>query len=102
MKERTRKKVKTIQNVILRDDRLGHAATLVDVSQSGMSVKTDHIFPTYKLIDVLIKTGGKALQLQGSVRWVKEAPPNQTERGHEMGIAIINPPQEFIDFFELV
>ena len=102
MKERTRKKLKTVQNVILRDDRTGHTATIVDVSQSGLSVKSGHVFPTYKLIDVMIKIGGKALQLQGSVRWVKEAPPNQSQREHEMGIAIINPPQEFIKFFELV
>jgi len=101
MKERTRRKVKSLQNVIIRDDRVGYAATIRDVSKSGMSVKTEHVFPTFKLVDVLIKVGDKAIQLQGSVRWVKEAPLNQKDREHEMGLAILNPPQEFLDYFEL-
>jgi Tfp pilus assembly protein PilZ len=102
MKERTRKKLNNVQNIILRDKRIGYTATIVDISSSGMSVKTDHVFPTYKEIDILMKIDEKPIQLKGSVRWVKEPLPNQKDKLIEVGIAIINPPEEFLQYFLLI
>ena len=73
MKKRERKKPSDILNVILRDERVGYTATIKDVSKTGMSVFSDHVFPTYKMIDILIKIGEEPIQLKGSVRWVKES-----------------------------
>lgn len=102
MKERTRKKLTEVQNIILRDKRTGYTATIIDISSSGMAVKTEHVFPTYKEIDILMKIDDKPIQLKGSIRWVKEPLPSQKEKSNEIGIAIINPPEEFLQYFLLI
>jgi len=102
MKERKRKKLTDVQNIILRDKRVGYTATIIDISSSGLSVKTDHVFPTYKEIDILMKIDNKPIQLKGSIRWVKEPLPNQKEKLNETGIAIIDPPEEFLQYFLLI
>jgi Tfp pilus assembly protein PilZ len=99
MKERERKIPDDILNVILRDERVGYTATIKDVSRTGMSVYSDHVFPTYKMIDVLIKIGKKPIQLKGSIRWVKESLPEKDKPYNEIGISLINPSQEYMDYF---
>jgi Tfp pilus assembly protein PilZ len=99
MKERERKIPDDILNVILRDERVGYTATIKDVSRNGMSVYSDHVFPTYKMIDVLIKIGKKPIQLKGSIRWVKESLPEKDKPYNEIGISLINPSQEYMDYF---
>ena len=99
MKERERKIPDDVLNVILRDERVGHTATIKDVSRTGMSVYSDHVFPTYKMIDVLIKIGKKPIQLKGSIRWVKESLPEKDKPYNEIGISLINPSQEYMDYF---
>ena len=101
MKDRKRIKIDDIHNVIIRDEKIGFTATIKDVSRTGMSVLCERVFPTYKIIDILIKIGEKPLQLKGSIRWVKEAPPDQKEKFNEIGIALINPPEDFIKFFNI-
>ena len=102
MKDRKRKKVQDVQNIVIRDERVGYTATIKDVSRNGMSVLSDHVFPTYKMIDILIKIGEKPIQLKGSVRWVKEALPNHKDKFNEIGIALIEPPEEYLKFFNFV
>jgi hypothetical protein len=101
MKDRKRKKLEDIHNIIIRDEKVGYTATIKDVSKSGMSILCEHVFPTYKLVDILIKIGEKPLQLKGSIRWVKEPLPELEEKFNEIGISLINPPAEFIKFFEI-
>lgn len=101
MKDRQRKKLDDIHNVIVRDEKIGYTATIKDVSRNGMSILTDHVFPTYKIIDILLKIGDKPLQLKGSVRWVKEPLLEQKEKFNEIGIALINPPAAYIKFFNI-
>ena len=91
-----------VQNIILRDKKIGYTATIIDVSSNGMSVKSDHVFPTYKEIDILMKIDEKPIQLKGSIRWVKEPLPHQKEKLNEIGIAILNPPEEFLQYFLLI
>ena len=99
MKVRERKIPDDVLNVILRDERVGYTATIKDVSRTGMSVFSDHVFPTYKMIDVLIKIGKKPLQLKGSIRWVKESLPDRDKPYNEIGISLINPSKEYMDYF---
>jgi Tfp pilus assembly protein PilZ len=99
MKERERKIPDDVLNIILRDERVGYTATIKDVSRTGMSVFSDHIFPTYKMIDVLIKIGKQPIQLKGSVRWVKESLPDRGKPYHEIGISLIDPSREYLDYF---
>jgi len=99
MKARERKKPKEFLNVILRDERFGYTATIKDISRTGMSVLSEHVFPTYKMIDVLIKIGKKPIQLMGSVRWIKESLPDKDQKYNEIGIALVNPSKEYLKYF---
>jgi Tfp pilus assembly protein PilZ len=99
MKDRDRKKPKDILNVILRDERVGYTATIRDVSEKGISVLSDHVFPTYKIIDILIKIGDKPIQMKGSIRWIKETLPSEENQYNEIGISLINPPTAYLKYF---
>lgn len=99
MKDRDRIKPKEILNVILRDERVGYTATIKDVSENGMSVLSDHVFPTYKIIDILIKIGERPVQMKGSIRWTKESLPDEENKYNEIGIALINPPATYLKYF---
>lgn len=99
MKDRERIKPKDMLNVILRDERLGYTATIKDVSENGMSVLSEHVFPTYKIIDILIKIGDKPVQLKGSIRWIKETLPDEDKNYNEIGIALLNPPAAYLKYF---
>ncbi len=99
MKDRQRKKTSDIYNVILRDERVGYTATIKDVSKDGMSVLSDSVFPTYKIIDILMKIGERPIQMKGSIRWVKETLPEEENKYNEIGISLINPPAAYLKYF---
>jgi len=98
MKEREDRKNKNIR-VMLKDGEESYPGIVTNFSKTGMSIKTDRIFPTYRVINVLVKIGQKVLPLKGSVRWVNEAAKDSEEK-HEMGILLHNPPDEYLEYFD--
>ncbi len=102
MTERKDTRLKKEIRVKLKDDTGTYDGMITTVSKRGMSVKTDHVFPTYKVIDVLVKIGDKMIQLSGSVRWVHDqlTDPCCEEGLNLVGIALHNPPPEYLEHFE--
>lgn len=84
----------------LQDDTGSYPGIITTISRSGMSVKTEHVFPTFKVIDVIVKIGESMVPIKGSVRWVHEAPHEAGERMNEMGISLQSPPYEYVKHFE--
>jgi len=84
--------------IILIDDNTHFPAVLIDVSESGMSVKCAHVFPTFKEIGILLNFEGYKLEMKGSVRWVNEHVGRYKDRMKEIGISIPNPPAEYHTF----
>jgi hypothetical protein len=76
---------------------------VTNFSKTGMSIKTDHVFPTFKVIDVLVKIGQKLVSIKGSVRWVREGAepekPDKNQYKNEIGVAFQNPPPEYLEPF---
>jgi len=102
MKEREKRKPKNTR-VMLKDGEQSFTGTIINFSKTGMSIKTDHAFPTYKVIDIGIKIGEKLIPLKGSVRWVSQAscsPAEPQEERVRLGISLRNPPLEYLKHFE--
>lgn len=93
-------RIKKNIRVKLQDDTGTYPAKITSISKSGMSVKTTHVFPTFKVIDVLVKIGQKLIPIKGSVRWVHEASELQADDENEVGIALQSPPDEYSQHFD--
>ncbi len=100
MDDRKEKRVQQTTEIKIKDGDQIINADLVDISKKGMSVKTENVFPTYKVIDILIKIREKAIHLKGSVRWVNEKIDKDKDKPNEIGILLIHPPQEYLDYFD--
>jgi len=100
MKERQGKRIKSQVEVFLQDEGQEYAGTLVDVSRSGLSVRTRHVFPTFKEIGLRVRSKGSEFAFRGSVRWVHERPLKAEADFVEMGIAILSACPEFKDFID--
>jgi len=100
MKERRSQRIKGGIKIVLQDEGSSFPGTVIDISRFGLSVRTAHVFPTYKEIAFILKIGGQTLALRGSVRWVNDHPPQAPANTVEMGIAILAPLPEFQDLLE--
>lgn len=96
---RSTRERKTLR-VKLADADGTYPATITTISKTGMSVKCAHVFPTFTVIDVLVKMGQEVAPIKGSIRWVHEAPPDAEDRSNEIGIALQNPPPEYVAHFD--
>ena len=93
----TRLKTKGIE-VILIDGNTHFPAILLDVSNTGMSVKCTHVFPTFKEIGILLHVDHHKLEMRGSVRWVNEHVGRYKDKMKEIGISIPHPPADYLTF----
>lgn len=99
MKKREDRINKNIR-IMLKDGDKSYSGKITNFSKTGMSIKTDHVFPTYKVIDICVKIGDKLVSIRGSVRWVNEFPIDSRDQEKEMGILLQNPPIEYLQYFE--
>ncbi|NIM17965.1 MAG: hypothetical protein GTO45_38720 [Candidatus Aminicenantes bacterium] len=94
---------KTFRVKVVEGDN-AYPGIVTNCSKSGMSIKTDHVFPTFKVVDVLVKIGQKLVPIKGSVRWVHEGVepenPDEDQYKNEIGVAFQNPPPEYLKRFE--
>ncbi len=97
-RKETRKK-KNIR-IVLKDGSDSYTALVTTISKSGMSLKTDHVFPTYKAVDVIVKIDRKVIPIKGSIRWVNEPPEDAEDKRCEIGVSFQNPPPEYLRNFE--
>ena len=86
--------------IILKDGEESYPGIVTNFSKTGMSVKTDRVFPTYKVIQVCVKIGQKVVPIKGSVRWVHEGDKDSEDKQNEMGLLLYNPPPEYLAYFD--
>ncbi len=99
MEHRKEKRLPGVINITMKDGDHAYTAALVDLSKKGLSARSEHIFPTYKVIDIIIQINEKPVQLKGCVRWVNENLRGE-ENLSEIGILLINPPREYLDYID--
>ena len=99
MKKREGRINKSIK-IVLKDGEESYPGTITNFSKTGMSIKTDRVFPTYRVISVIVKIGQKVIPLKGSVRWVIEAAKDSEDKQNEMGLLLHNPPPEYLENFD--
>jgi Tfp pilus assembly protein PilZ len=99
MKDRETR-VKANQRIIIKDGSSSYSAAITTISKTGMSIKADHAFPTYKVIDVVVKIAKKFVQIKASVRWVHECSDDSGGKWYEIGLSLPNPPPEYTEHFE--
>jgi hypothetical protein len=68
------------------------------MSRKGLSIKTEHVFPCYKVIDIIMDIDNKPVHIKGSVRWVNENIEKPEDTLKEIGILLIDPPREYLDY----
>ena len=95
-------RIYTLKNIVIRDDNNDYTATVTDFSVKGVSVKTEHILPTYKMIDLIITIDDKPVSVKGSVRWIHEHKKESKPRFNEIGIALHKPPKEYLEFIKKI
>jgi Tfp pilus assembly protein PilZ len=99
MKKREGRINKNIR-IMLKDGEESYSGKITNFSKTGMSIKTDRVFPTYKVIDICVKIGRKIVPIKASVRWVNEFPADSKEHQKEMGVLLQNPPPEYLEYFD--
>jgi Tfp pilus assembly protein PilZ len=100
MENRKELREKKELRVRIKDGDDTYAATVSSISKTGMSLKTSHVFPTYKVVEILVKVSHEMTPIKGSVRWVNESSRRPLEEKYEMGFSLHSPPQEYIKHFE--
>lgn len=88
------------QRIVIKDGEESYPGTISTISRTGMSIKTQNTFPTYKLIEIVVKIAKKMIPLQASVRWVTDQSEESGETWYEVGVALQNPPSEYLRHFE--
>lgn len=92
-------RLKKNQRIMLKDGENSYPATITSISKNGMSISTEHVFDTFKMIDVLVKIGQKIVPIKGSIRWVNEGAGDKEGKLNEIGISLPNPPPEYVRHF---
>lgn len=100
MMNRKEDRLKANQRIVIKDEGVSYPAVISSLSKTGISVKMEHVCPTYKVIDIVVKVKQKIINLKGSVRWVNEAPPDSGDSLNEIGIALQDPPEDYLRNFE--
>ncbi|MCP4153736.1 MAG: PilZ domain-containing protein [bacterium] len=99
MVEEREHRLRKNSNVKIKDNGDTYPAVISNLSKNGMSLKTEHVCATYKVIDIIVKIGPKMVYLQGSVRWINESTPTSQDKLNEIGVALHNPPHEYVKHF---
>lgn len=102
MENRKAKRTYGLKKIFLRDNNIDYEVILTDISSRGLCIKTEHVFPTFKVIDVIVTIENKSIQLKGSVRWVNEHPEKSKPNLKEIGILLINPPKKYLEYMERI
>lgn len=82
-------------------DRPSQLGFTIDMSETGLFIKTTTIFPPYTtLLLELTLPDKRVVSLRGHVSWVKRVPaqlaPHVKKAG--MGIELLQPPAEYLEF----
>ncbi|MCP5108490.1 MAG: PilZ domain-containing protein [bacterium] len=99
MKDRAAR-IKKNQRIVLKDGDDSHTGIITTLSKTGMSIKTEHVFHTFKVVDILVKIGQKVVPIKASIRWVNEAAGEEDDNWNEIGVSLQNPPPEYVRHFD--
>ncbi|MBN2345535.1 MAG: PilZ domain-containing protein [Candidatus Aminicenantes bacterium] len=101
MRDRDSRRKDERKEVVVKDGDRSYSCKLIDISTTGISVAIPHFIPTYKEIGVVMEIEGRTVVMRGSVRWSIDPHTARDKKG-KLGIFIISPPPEFIDFAERI
>ncbi len=88
--------------VRIKDEDGIYPASVITISKTGISVRTNQVFPAYKMVDILVKVAQQLIPIRGSVRWVNEIPGTDGEKLYEVGFLLKSPPPEYVQHFDWV
>jgi hypothetical protein len=101
MKDRDSRKKSEKKEVVVKDGDRSYSCKLLDISTTGISVAIGQFIPTYKEIGVVMEIEGKTVVMKGCVRWSID-PGSVRDKQGKLGIFIMKPPREFLDFAEKI
>ncbi len=101
MRDRDSRRKDEKKEVVIRDGERSFSCKLLDISSTGISVAINRFIPTYKEIGVIMEIEGKTVAMKGSVRWNVDPGAHKDKKGR-LGIFLIKPPREFLDFAEKI
>lgn len=100
MKSRRSERIYGIKNITILSDSKKYSAIVTNVSKQGICVKSENPLPTYKVVDVVLLLENKEIKITGSVRWVNEKVRKDKPNIMEIGISLLNPPDEYIEYLK--
>lgn len=101
MKDRDSRRKDERKEIVVKDGERSFSCKLLDVSATGISVAIGQFIPTYKEIGVVMEIEGKTVVMKGCVRWSID-PGAAKDRKGKLGIFILKPPREFLDYAERI
>jgi len=103
MENRKENREKKNIRVRVKDESEIYPAVVTSISKTGMSLKTGHVFPTFKVVDLLVKIGSMSYTIKAAVRWANELPVTKSgneDEKYEIGLFLQNPPPDYLSHFE--
>ncbi|RJQ52367.1 MAG: PilZ domain-containing protein [Nitrospiraceae bacterium] len=83
--------------VTLRSNNNVYMGTLVNISETGMLIRTDRMTsPGDSAVEVIIPLDNERIQVSG--RLVRTG--NIRDYSHGIGVMVLNPPQRYLDFLD--
>ncbi len=100
METRKETRIYGIKDLIIKDEGKEFNAILTSISNTGMSIIADSVFPTYKEIEVSFRIAENPVTLRGSVRWINDHKGEAGSNLKEIGVLFIDPPPEYKEYLE--
>ncbi|MEN8154260.1 MAG: PilZ domain-containing protein [Acidobacteriota bacterium] len=100
MDNRNEKRVYGLKKVIIKSEKKRYSAIITNVSYNGISVKSEYPFSSSDFIDMEIEIDRKPVSLQGSIIWVDEYPSHPESPLKEIGVALNDPPDDYLSYIK--
>lgn len=89
-----------LQTRILYGDII-YTGTVTNLSEEGMFIRTRAHFPENTVFDVVVRQNGQTLKITVEVkRTAKPFAYNIGNQEHGIGVTLINPPHDYLEFVE--
>jgi len=77
----------------------GTACTMVDMSRAGMRLIAPVLIKKPSL-DITFQMENLLLDMRGIVRWIKKEPTVYEQARYQVGLFLIDPPEEYVQLIE--
>lgn len=102
MESRKEKRFYGLKNLVILEGERKVPAIMVDISPTGVCVRCDKTLPTYREVELRLDLNDRPVTLKAAVRWVNDPVQLKGTNLKEIGLSIIDPPEEYTKYLETI